>query len=167
MKNLNELLDGYKVTELKEIAKNSGVKGYSKLKKAELVDTIISRLADVDVSTLDLPDEIKNSVNANIQNTAANMVAAIAEDENNTVAADNKNQTVAENDNNADDDGVIRLKNRLFGVAPLVANVIPEDMPAPPSKTPNSFMQIKKIYPNDKCPCGSGKKYKKCCGKTA
>ena len=22
-----------------------------------------------------------------------------------------------------------------------------------------------KIYPNDKCPCGSGKKYKKCCGR--
>ena len=22
-----------------------------------------------------------------------------------------------------------------------------------------------KIYPNDVCPCGSGKKYKKCCGK--
>ena len=21
-----------------------------------------------------------------------------------------------------------------------------------------------KIYPNDPCPCGSGKKYKKCCG---
>ena len=25
----------------------------------------------------------------------------------------------------------------------------------------------KKVYPNDPCPCGSGKKYKKCCGKTA
>ncbi len=25
----------------------------------------------------------------------------------------------------------------------------------------------KKIYPNDPCPCGSGKKYKKCCGKNA
>lgn len=25
----------------------------------------------------------------------------------------------------------------------------------------------KKIYPNDPCPCGSGKKYKKCCGKKA
>ncbi|MBD5134854.1 MAG: hypothetical protein HDT39_02665 [Lachnospiraceae bacterium] len=25
----------------------------------------------------------------------------------------------------------------------------------------------KKIYPNDKCPCGSGKKYKNCCGNTA
>ena len=22
-----------------------------------------------------------------------------------------------------------------------------------------------KIYPNDPCPCGSGKKYKQCCGK--
>lgn len=22
-----------------------------------------------------------------------------------------------------------------------------------------------KVYPNDPCPCGSGKKYKKCCGK--
>lgn len=25
--------------------------------------------------------------------------------------------------------------------------------------------KIQKIYPNDLCPCGSGKKYKKCCGK--
>ena len=24
-----------------------------------------------------------------------------------------------------------------------------------------------KIYPNDPCPCGSGKKFKKCCGKNA
>ena len=23
----------------------------------------------------------------------------------------------------------------------------------------------KKIYPNDSCPCGSGKKYKECCGR--
>ncbi len=26
---------------------------------------------------------------------------------------------------------------------------------------------VQKIYPNDTCPCGSGKKYKKCCGKKA
>ncbi len=26
-------------------------------------------------------------------------------------------------------------------------------------------MKMKKIYPNDPCPCGSGKKYKKCCGR--
>lgn len=32
----------------------------------------------------------------------------------------------------------------------------------------NKMMPLKgnkKIYPNEKCPCGSGKKYKKCCGK--
>lgn len=28
-----------------------------------------------------------------------------------------------------------------------------------------SIITEKKIYPNDPCPCGSGKKYKKCCGK--
>ena len=28
-----------------------------------------------------------------------------------------------------------------------------------------SIRAEKKIYPNDPCPCGSGKKYKKCCGK--
>ena len=31
-----------------------------------------------------------------------------------------------------------------------------------------SFMlhnDIKKVYPNETCPCGSGKKYKKCCSK--
>ena len=25
--------------------------------------------------------------------------------------------------------------------------------------------QTQKIYPNDPCPCGSGKKYKQCCGR--
>lgn len=29
----------------------------------------------------------------------------------------------------------------------------------------NPVVKEKKIYPNDSCPCGSGKKYKKCCGK--
>jgi preprotein translocase subunit SecA len=27
--------------------------------------------------------------------------------------------------------------------------------------------EVKKIYPNDPCPCGSGKKYKQCCGRQA
>ncbi|MDA3845407.1 MAG: SEC-C metal-binding domain-containing protein [Vallitaleaceae bacterium] len=29
----------------------------------------------------------------------------------------------------------------------------------------NSVKEDRKVYPNDPCPCGSGKKYKKCCGK--
>ena len=34
-------------------------------------------------------------------------------------------------------------------------------------KESTTFPKEKKIYPNDPCPCGSGKKYKKCCGKNA
>ena len=29
----------------------------------------------------------------------------------------------------------------------------------------SKFLSGQKIYPNEPCPCGSGKKYKKCCGK--
>ena len=32
-------------------------------------------------------------------------------------------------------------------------------------KRSTTFVNETKIYPNDPCPCGSGKKYKKCCGK--
>ena len=44
----------------------------------------------------------------------------------------------------------------------------------PHTAMPNSFVptampmqpaSARKIYPNDPCPCGSGKKYKKCCGR--
>lgn len=28
-----------------------------------------------------------------------------------------------------------------------------------------AIVKEKKVYPNDLCPCGSGKKYKKCCGR--
>ena len=59
-KNLVEILDGYKVGELKELAKTSGLKGYSKLKKAELVEAVSKQLEQVEVASLDVPDEIKN-----------------------------------------------------------------------------------------------------------
>ncbi|MBQ3105359.1 MAG: SEC-C domain-containing protein [Lachnospiraceae bacterium] len=32
-------------------------------------------------------------------------------------------------------------------------------------KTSTTIVKEEKVYPNDPCPCGSGKKYKKCCGK--
>lgn len=32
-------------------------------------------------------------------------------------------------------------------------------------KESTTIVKEAKIYPNDPCPCGSGKKYKKCCGK--
>lgn len=34
-----------------------------------------------------------------------------------------------------------------------------------PKQAPQPQRAEKKIYPNDPCPCGSGKKYKKCCGR--
>ena len=33
--------------------------------------------------------------------------------------------------------------------------------PKTPTKRANA-----KVYPNDPCPCGSGKKYKNCCGRS-
>ena len=32
-------------------------------------------------------------------------------------------------------------------------------------KKSGTIIKEQKVYPNDPCPCGSGKKYKKCCGK--
>ena len=32
-------------------------------------------------------------------------------------------------------------------------------------KSSTTIIKGERIYPNDPCPCGSGKKYKKCCGK--
>ncbi len=32
-------------------------------------------------------------------------------------------------------------------------------------KKSGTIVKEQKIYPNDPCPCGSGKKYKKCCGR--
>ena len=32
-------------------------------------------------------------------------------------------------------------------------------------KASQTIRKEAKVYPNDPCPCGSGKKYKKCCGK--
>lgn len=34
-------------------------------------------------------------------------------------------------------------------------------------KASTTIRKPAKVYPNDPCPCGSGKKYKKCCGKNA
>lgn len=34
-------------------------------------------------------------------------------------------------------------------------------------KSSTTIHKAPKIYPNDPCPCGSGKKYKKCCGRNA
>lgn len=44
------------------------------------------------------------------------------------------------------------------GTSHYLSGIISHDLLEPVAKA-------KKIYPNDLCPCGSGKKYKKCCGR--
>ena len=34
-------------------------------------------------------------------------------------------------------------------------------------KASTTIVKEAKVYPNDPCPCGSGKKYKKCCGRVS
>jgi hypothetical protein len=65
------------------------------------------------------------------------------------------------------------LYNRGYSPLALRAEISggPKAGPAPsasyaPEAGPEMFMKPSgKIYPNDPCPCGSGKKYKKCCGR--
>ena len=48
-------------------------------------------------------------------------------------------------------------------VAPAMQSFVP--MGNLPTNNIVNMQPKKKIYPNDPCPCGSGKKYKKCCGR--
>ena len=48
-------------------------------------------------------------------------------------------------------------------VAPAMQSFVP--MGNVPTNNMINMQPKKKVYPNDPCPCGSGKKYKKCCGR--
>jgi preprotein translocase subunit SecA len=51
---------------------------------------------------------------------------------------------------------------RLSGLEPVFSSKQEEEDEAPPPAAPAAPAQ--KPGRNDPCPCGSGKKYKKCCG---
>lgn len=140
---LAEVLKGYKVGELKELAKVSGISGYSKLKKAELLEVVSERLTTMDITVLAIPDELKAIISdsANIDEAA------------DSPAEDNKEKTT-----------ITRSSAPIIGVAPHVMNVR-QDGQMPFTQLNQNIGSIRKIYPNEPCPCGSGKKYKKCCGR--
>ena len=52
--------------------------------------------------------------------------------------------------------------------APKAQVPVPPTPPPAPTEylPPKPFIREPKIGRNDPCPCGSGKKYKKCCGKS-
>ena len=74
-------------------------------------------------------------------------------------------------------DRIRRWENRGFNYLELkeqeqkrkksICNVLSEEAYREIEEEDNlySFEKAKKVYPNDPCPCGSGKKYKQCCGK--
>ena len=57
------------------------------------------------------------------------------------------------------------LKGRGFGVDLDYNGEEITTMSMPDGISGKAVVGKKKIYPNDPCPCGSGKKYKKCCGR--
>lgn len=134
---LDEILNSYKVGELKELAKVSGVTGYSKLKKAELIDAVSTQLQIIDANTVELPEELKEILY--------------------------QPETAAASETPPDTIKTIRPKTPIIGVAPHVMNVLQNNNQAS-IFTGNRTVGNRKIYPNEPCPCGSGKKYKKCCG---
>lgn len=125
MSNLQEVLNGYKVGELKELAKTAEISGYSKLKKAELIDVLVDTLDNVK-DKVELPDEVLSALNT--KESA-------------------KEATSSETGTSA----VESAKSAARKVRQI-----------PGTQT---IQKSKKIYPNDPCPCGSGKKFKKCCGR--
>lgn len=135
---LDKILNSYKVGELKELAKVSGITGYSKLKKAELIDAVSAQLQTIDATTVELPEELKEILYSA--------------------------ETSATNEKSSDTIKTIRPKTPIIGVAPHVMNVM-QDNNQTPIPTGNRTINNRKIYPNEPCPCGSGKKYKKCCGR--
>ena len=58
-----------------------------------------------------------------------------------------------------EEDCVIFCEEYLLMEDPIKASVLAA------RKEENVVRKQKKIYPNDPCPCGSGRKYKKCCYK--
>ena len=62
--------------------------------------------------------------------------------------------------------GLLRVAVRK---APVVRQQVakPVDTPAPEGNAPKKKLAAEKIGRNDPCPCGSGKKYKNCCGRNA
>jgi preprotein translocase subunit SecA len=59
------------------------------------------------------------------------------------------------------------VHEQLQGYDHLARNMADQQAAAEPQKVETIVRDIPKVGRNDPCPCGSGKKYKKCCGKSA
>ncbi len=59
------------------------------------------------------------------------------------------------------------VHEQLSGYDHLAQDMAERQAAAAPQRPQTIRRDVPKVGRNDPCPCGSGKKYKKCCGKTA
>lgn len=63
---------------------------------------------------------------------------------------------------------MVEAKAEWLYTLPMWEELLPEERRKElykEQKKSSTIVKDKKVYPNDPCPCGSGKKYKKCCGR--
>ena len=77
--------------------------------------------------------------------------------------AEKTEETAAEKEEPSDED--IRKAAGKFMEREQVAKPTSTNMDSTSSSINKTVRGVKKIGRNDPCPCGSGKKYKKCCGR--
>ncbi len=161
------LLDKYKVTELKTFAKNLELKGYSKLKKAEIAELIVNEAPNLDITNSDIPQEVKDVLS---QNSDGKTVAAKENSTSEKTAKEKSEKKPAKEDvpvKEQKNKKKFSLKDKHLNLVDAVA--APHVNNIKTQSRGEAILELKqygvkvKVYPNEPCPCGSGRKFKKCC----
>lgn len=169
MKNLKTLLESYTKEDLKALCKELSIKGYSTLKKAELAEKVAEELLNESAFK-------ERFEGLSTEEKAAFEQAAKVESYEADTTSLKLFSTLASlgylklTDNVVEvPEDVVSTYKTLFPVAEANTTAT-TPVTAEPSVEAPAFKKVgvrttRKIYPNELCPCGSGKKYKKCCGK--
>ena len=95
------------------------------------------------------------------------LVGLLMDAHNNTRMIENRGHKPIELSGSDFSDGMPTIVPGSSKAAGMLRESVPylNKMGIPVDLDGNAVKVEKKIYPNDPCPCGSGKKYKKCCGR--
>lgn len=95
------------------------------------------------------------------------LVGLLMDAHNNTRMIENRGHKPIELSGSDFSGGMPTIVPRSSKAAEMLRESVPylNKMGIPVDLDGNAVKVEKKIYPNDPCPCGSGKKYKKCCGR--
>lgn len=136
---------------------------------AELMNTIktnvVERIFRIQINPQALEQQriaeaMQRAQNANLSGTANSSLAEVmraAANQQATPATPESAAALPKSDHSASNLAAALKKQQAANYRETVASAAPMPTSAPSQKTP-------KVGRNDPCPCGSGKKYKKCCG---